>query len=85
VPFVETPLDPVVRRARLRIDVVAQDYPGGGLKPAFACVQLLERPREGQPVVWAHRGTNCLTLYGREVRTGGGVAFVVTALAYEPR
>ncbi|MBM3214872.1 hypothetical protein FJZ36_08160 [Candidatus Poribacteria bacterium] len=72
---------PVMRRARLRVDTVDPDYPGTGSAPSFAFVQLLEKPRVGQPVVWASRGTNCLTLYTLAMRTGG-IAFVVTGLDY---
>jgi hypothetical protein len=63
------------------VDTVSQDYPINGPKPDFAFVHLLERPRDGQPVVWASRGTNSLTLYRREMRTDG-IAFVVTGLTY---
>jgi hypothetical protein len=71
----------VTRRARLRIDIVSDDYPAKGRQPDFAYVHLLDRPRVGQPVVWTSNGTNTLTLYNATMRDGG-VAFVVTRLGY---
>jgi len=73
--------DGVTRRARIRVDEVREPYPTDGEKPDFAYVHLLQRPRVGQPVVWASRGTNALTLYRSDMKTGG-IAFVVTGLVF---
>jgi hypothetical protein len=80
-PLARVDVDIVTRRARLRIDIVSDDYPREGRKPDYAYVQLLDRPRAGQPVVWTSSGTNALTLYDPKMRDGG-VAFVVTGLGY---
>lgn len=80
-PLPRAEAEPGVRRVRLRIDAVSEDYPREGRKPDFAYVHLLDRPRAGQPVVWTSCGTNSLTLYDPKMREGG-VAFVVTGLGY---
>ncbi|MDA1190427.1 MAG: hypothetical protein O3A46_01945 [Candidatus Poribacteria bacterium] len=79
------PHDPTVnRRARLRIDEVSNGFPLDGADPDFAFVHLLQKPTIGQPVVWASRGTNYLTLYDATM-FGGGIAFVVTGFVYDNR
>lgn len=75
--------DGVRRAARIRLDEVSVDYPGDGPSPSHAYVNLLQLPREGQPVVWASRGDNTLRLYQSEQMTGGGIAFVITDLIYD--
>ena len=75
--------DGVRRAARIRLDEVSVDYPGDGPSPSHAYVNLLQLPREGQPVVWASRGDNTLRLYQSEQMTGGGIAFVITGLIYD--
>lgn len=79
----QTGSDGVRRAARVRLDDVAADYPGNGPEPSYAHVNLLQPPREGQPVVWASRGDNTLRLYRSEEMRGGGIAFVITGLVYD--
>ena len=73
--------DDVVRRVRLRVDETDAAYPPSTREVDFAFVNLLQRPREGQPIVWVRRGKRVLTVYGSETNSGG-VAFVVTGLVY---
>ena len=76
--------DDVVRRVRLRIDERDAGYPSDNREACSAFVNLLQRPREGQPVVWVSRGRHRLTLYESDMRSGG-IAFVVTGLVYGAR
>ena len=70
-----------VRRVRLRVDETDAAYPPSAREVHYAFVNLLQRPSEGQPVVWVRRGKRVLTVYDAEARSGG-VAFVVTGLVY---
>jgi hypothetical protein len=73
----------VRRAARIRLDDVCDDYPGDGPEPTYAHVNLLQPPRDGQPVVWASCGDNTLRLYSSEQMQVGGIAFVITNLVYD--
>jgi hypothetical protein len=79
----QTGLDGVRRAARVRLDEVCSDYPGDGPEPTHAHVNLLQPPRDGQPVVWASGGDNILRLYRGADMRGGGIAFVITSLVYD--
>ncbi|MAF13016.1 hypothetical protein CMK11_21400 [Candidatus Poribacteria bacterium] len=79
----QTASDGVRRAARVRLNDVHPDYPGDGPVPSHANVNLLQRPREGQPVVWASGGDNILRLYRREEMRAGGIALVITGLVYD--
>ncbi len=79
----QTGSDGVRRAARVRLDHVSEDYPGDGAEPTYAHVNLLQPPRDSQPVVWASGGDNILRLYRSEEMRVGGIAFVITGLVYE--
>ncbi|MBT3265853.1 hypothetical protein HN371_01815 [Candidatus Poribacteria bacterium] len=79
----DTGSDGVHRAARVRLDEVSPDYPGDGPTPSHANVNLLQRPRDGQPVVWASGGDNILRLYRRDEMRTGGIALVITSLVYD--
>ncbi len=77
---VSLPHEGPVRRARLRVDRVSNDYPDQGAQPDFAYVQLLAYPKEGDPVLWTSGGGNVLTVYCKALMRAGGVAFLVTGV-----
>lgn len=73
--------DDVVRRVRLRVDETDTSYVTDTREVRFAFVNLLQKPRDGQPVVWVCRGKRVLTLYHSQMQSGG-IAFAVTGLVY---